>query len=328
MRRWNAAVRCAQSMQRTWPPHPTHTAGLEQRRYRVFKVPMWYRTLTNEFAVLEGAEAARLGQTALVIGGTGVVGQHICNMLSTKHATVVSISPEGAPQQAMETELNFMDLVKWVEGDVADPEMWSDLTPVVRETVEVYFALPRTQHGAELTINCLRRLASAVSAVRKVCIASVPPFWRGVDQATREAWKEVEETAKQLFPDGCRILQFGEVYDFTGVGELPPRLTVYTARFLRPFYRLLLRDNIGRLRNILAHEQMSLIRYTDTPLSGLIVPPVDVLNVAFAAVAPELPDLEGGRLVTVNTYAITVLPHFNLHALITGRLGATLNEYF
>ncbi|KNE63121.1 hypothetical protein AMAG_08284 [Allomyces macrogynus ATCC 38327] len=57
----------------------------------------------------------------LVVGGTGLVGQHVCRAAILRGWHVTSVSRKGSPAWAVPGD--WADTVEWISGDVTDPNL-------------------------------------------------------------------------------------------------------------------------------------------------------------------------------------------------------------
>jgi uncharacterized protein YbjT (DUF2867 family) len=58
----------------------------------------------------------------VVLGGTGFIGSAMCRIAASEGHEVVSVSRSGRPRY----EADWMDRVRWVQGNVLQPETWRD----------------------------------------------------------------------------------------------------------------------------------------------------------------------------------------------------------
>lgn len=58
----------------------------------------------------------------VVFGGTGFIGSAICRIAASEGHEVVSVSRSGRPHY----QADWMDRIRWVKGNVLEPETWRD----------------------------------------------------------------------------------------------------------------------------------------------------------------------------------------------------------
>ena len=190
--------------------------GTERERIADNPNRMWtdqgYEPNANHHMQFSPAGAGRMGRRALVVGGTGLIGKHICHELALRQVHVFSISRRGG---ILEEELNYLerlDEVTWIEGDVKDAGMWADLRPVLKDLQEVHICLPRTLEGAYLALTAAQQIKEA--GVFPLCfsLVTVPRLWPNISSTAHQAWERTETFIRTTFPRDHLFVRPGNVH--------------------------------------------------------------------------------------------------------------------
>ncbi|KAJ9469909.1 hypothetical protein DIPPA_18108 [Diplonema papillatum] len=295
--------------------------------------------LANDHTLSPG-ETRKMGRVALVIGGTGLVGRHVCQQLSEAHVTTFSLSRRGGVSADVLKQHDLLDTVQWIEGDATDAAVWVDLQDITRDLNEIYLCLPRTVDGALIAANVIEYMRRHRICPHVFCMVSVPQLWPRFDAGTKRAWADAETDLRTAYPLDYLILRPAEVYEDHQV-SLPKELR---RRLLRFLHKRLLQDNLAEIMsNNPLHAFASLTRFVDTPMSGRVLPPLLASQVAFAANQISIPNLEGGYVRELNVFEMAVLgfrtipsqlriradahTHFSLASASLSKLRS-LDEYY
>ncbi|MES1907699.1 MAG: hypothetical protein MHM6MM_000768 [Cercozoa sp. M6MM] len=192
-----------------------------------------------------------MARVVTVLGGTGFVGQRVCQAALRKGCQVVSVSRSGSPH-ASEIE-DWMDNVNWEKGDLfADPEQWRHLL-----------------EGSHSVISCvgdlgLGEMTGRICGVTARCVPvarelGVPffGFVSAADQGWVAGWlmreyyrgkREVEAALRENYPENQHVIvKPGFIYGVRDTGSKKVDL----GRLGRP-----MSNAISKLPNALQHLPM------------------------------------------------------------------------
>eukprot|EP01060_Flectonema_neradi_P004082 TRINITY_DN12693_c0_g1_i1.p1 TRINITY_DN12693_c0_g1~~TRINITY_DN12693_c0_g1_i1.p1 ORF type:complete len:345 (+),score=37.58 TRINITY_DN12693_c0_g1_i1:55-1035(+) len=255
----------------------------------------------NESDRLTQASSRRLGRVALVIGGTGMAGRHICQALAERHVQTFSLSRRGGISETQLEGLSYLDEVNWIEGDASDSEVWTELQPLLKSVNEVHICLPRTVAGAMLATECIRRLREAGAHPQHITMLSVPSE-STLGNSIVSSWEQTERLLQHHYPKDYRVLKPDSIHDVS-----PKLLGGFKNWVFRLLHSALLKDESPNIENPF-QAFSSLTRYHETKQSRYFAPSTHVGLIAQAAMEQNIPDLEGGEVRKLGTYELQVLP--------------------
>jgi dTDP-4-dehydro-6-deoxy-alpha-D-gulose 4-ketoreductase len=167
------------------------------------------------------------GKTVLITGGSGFLGSHLVRAISSKGATVISVSRSASPTETDPTP--SQSVVRTFQTDLLNP---SDIAALCKYTVpriDVLIhcaaldgnAMFKSQYPAEIVANNLRFATNVLEAARLsgigdvVLVSSAEIYSRDIQNPVREA-----DDFRELFPypsDGYTLSKvmielLGDVY--------------------------------------------------------------------------------------------------------------------
>ena len=200
--------------------------------------------VANTHMLSSQADAERMGRVVIVVGGTGMVGKHVCNELANRHATTFSISRRGGVTKEDLEKYPYLKDVQWIKGDVTDPTLWEDLRPILKDLAELHICLPRTGDGADLVINVLSKLVDNRIFLLHCSLLSVPPMWSALSSTVRQKFLRAEEYLALHYPQDHLILAPGAIVDEYSLVDKAKR------SFVKLMHRNLLRDRADEFVNV------------------------------------------------------------------------------
>jgi len=223
-----------------------------------------------------------VGKKVVVLGGSGFVGQRICQQLVEKGASVTSLSRSGPPAKAGA----WAGKVQWERGDVLN----ADLTPVLSGAEAVISAIGAIGSADDARGNGATNEAAAgaaakagakrfvlVSASQDVAAAGVDAIFGGYVEGKKRA----EAAVSASFPGSNLILQPSFIYGGEEFSATPPRVAAWYGEKIEG----LLGSGVFR----------GLASVSPAALRLALSPPLSVDDVAAAAVAGA----EGGGVAAM-----------------------------
>lgn len=170
-------------------------------------------------------EAQAAGEKVVVLGGSGFVGQRICERLASIGAEVVSVSRSGGPPAGSG---QWSEKVRWVKGDVLSMDLFAE----VRGATAVISAIGAIGSDNDAALNGVTAeraidAASKAGVQRFVLVSATPlvaesgfgDFLPGYVEGKKRA-----EAAVASFPGKALILQPTFIFGGSEFSTNPPRV--------------------------------------------------------------------------------------------------------
>eukprot|EP00930_Biecheleria_cincta_P013816 TRINITY_DN12134_c0_g2_i1.p1 TRINITY_DN12134_c0_g2~~TRINITY_DN12134_c0_g2_i1.p1 ORF type:complete len:301 (-),score=70.35 TRINITY_DN12134_c0_g2_i1:708-1610(-) len=218
------------------------------------------------------SKAQAAGEKVVVLGGSGFVGQRVCERLATSGAEVVSVSRSGGPPAGLGP---WAEKVRWVKGDVLSMDMFAEVSGA-SAVISAIGAIGSDNDAALNGATAERAVEAAskagvqrfvlVSATPLVAESGVGSFFPGYVDGKKRA-----EAAVSSFPGKALISQPTFVFGGSEFSANPPRVAEGYGAFVE---------------TVLGSPPVRAIAsVSPTALKLALLPPSAVTDVAAAAVA-------------------------------------------
>ncbi|CAM9731971.1 unnamed protein product [Ectocarpus sp. 8 AP-2014] len=217
----------------------------------------------------------------IVFGGSGFVGQNVCQAALRMGADVVSVNRSGAPPGK---DKAWKDKVRWVQADIFKPE---DYAAELSGAAGVVSCVGAFGSDEQMEKICGDATVAATEAAEKADVERfvfisaagaqhdhpvMKGYWKGKQKA--------EKAILERFPEGGVVLRAPGIYGDRDVGPV----TLPLGALMRPMEMLFNLAPFAAMRSA-------------SPLEAMLTPPVAVENVSRVAAAGALGLVPGGVLL-------------------------------